>query len=118
MPRVAQIDDEGVLLGYADVDREDWVTNETQIRVPPSCDLVPGKYWYDAEKGRWEPFGNQTKHDVNFTTGAIVDGFMALEEQGFTLPESTKTFCKIWQSQRASVAKAASAERLRKKRGD
>ena len=83
-PNMAQVDENGVLLGYSDKE------GAKGIPVPHNCDLVPGKYYWNGKK-TWLPVDDPRKMDAPAPNvmRAIALGFRAVQESGVKLPDET-----------------------------
>ena len=90
MPKVALLDDSGMLKGFRVVSKPKAVQTAAQVPVPDDCDLVPGRYRWDADRGAFLPTGKATAAAApTDALRAIWLGFRALKEQGIVLPEET-----------------------------
>lgn len=94
MTTVARLDANGVLAGYERGLPADYAPQAGEVVVPDDCDLLPGKYRWDAERGAFLPLPRpgsaDAVKDVNVLR-AIFRGFQALETRfPGTLPSETK----------------------------
>lgn len=85
---VAILDASRVFVGTTEMlERE--VTG-AHVVLPNGCDLEPGKYRHDDARGAFVPVGDAPAPEENLEAlRAVALGFIALHDQGLTLPEET-----------------------------
>lgn len=88
MVTVAMLDANRVFHGTQEI-QEDQVTG-THVLLPNGCDLEPGKYRHDDEKGAFVPTSEVPPPEENpETLRNLALGFISLHDQGLTLPPET-----------------------------